>query len=124
MEIAGTAFVAHRALCRLFGTDCVCRKGVHQGGDPSILAHHATAGGDVQRILRYAPAAAAESSRSWIARCLAFNARSAVASIVLVIAFLLVGTTVNSSSSAPPWCVNEKNARSGAGPGSSGSFPI
>ena len=34
------------------------------GGDPSVLAHHAAAAGDVARILRYAPAAAAESSRS------------------------------------------------------------
>jgi DNA-binding CsgD family transcriptional regulator len=34
------------------------------GGDPSALAHHAAAAGDVPRILRYAPAAAAEASRS------------------------------------------------------------
>jgi DNA-binding CsgD family transcriptional regulator len=34
------------------------------GGDPSVLAHHAAAAGDVPRILRYAPAAAAEASRS------------------------------------------------------------
>jgi DNA-binding CsgD family transcriptional regulator/tetratricopeptide (TPR) repeat protein len=33
-------------------------------GDPSVLAHHAAAAGDVARILRYAPAAAAEASRS------------------------------------------------------------
>jgi DNA-binding CsgD family transcriptional regulator/tetratricopeptide (TPR) repeat protein len=32
--------------------------------DPSLLAHHAAAAGDVARILRYAPVAAAESSRS------------------------------------------------------------
>ena len=34
------------------------------GGDPSVLAHHAAAAGDVARVLRYAPAAAAEASRS------------------------------------------------------------
>jgi DNA-binding NarL/FixJ family response regulator len=34
------------------------------GADPSVLAHHAVAAGDVDRILRYAPAAAAEASRS------------------------------------------------------------
>jgi DNA-binding CsgD family transcriptional regulator len=34
------------------------------GGDPSVLAHHAAAAGDVPRILRYAPAAGAEASRS------------------------------------------------------------
>ncbi len=34
------------------------------GGDPSALAHHAAAAGDVPRVLRYAPAAAAEASRS------------------------------------------------------------
>ena len=34
------------------------------GGDPSLLAHHATAAGDVPRILRYAPEAAAEAARS------------------------------------------------------------
>jgi DNA-binding CsgD family transcriptional regulator/tetratricopeptide (TPR) repeat protein len=34
------------------------------GGDPSVFAHHAAAAGDVARILRYAPAAAAEASRS------------------------------------------------------------
>jgi DNA-binding CsgD family transcriptional regulator/tetratricopeptide (TPR) repeat protein len=34
------------------------------GGDPSVLAHHAAAAGDVPRILRYAPAAAAEAFRS------------------------------------------------------------
>jgi DNA-binding CsgD family transcriptional regulator len=34
------------------------------GGDPSVLAHHAAAGGDVPRILRYAPVAAAQASRS------------------------------------------------------------
>ena len=34
------------------------------GGDPSLLAHHATASGDVPRILRYAPEAAAEAARS------------------------------------------------------------
>jgi DNA-binding CsgD family transcriptional regulator len=34
------------------------------GGDVSVLAHHAAAAGDVPRILRYAPAAAAEASRS------------------------------------------------------------
>jgi DNA-binding CsgD family transcriptional regulator/tetratricopeptide (TPR) repeat protein len=34
------------------------------GGDPSVLAHHAAAAGDVPRILRYAPAAAAEAARS------------------------------------------------------------
>jgi DNA-binding CsgD family transcriptional regulator len=34
------------------------------GGDPSVLAHHAVAAGDVPRVLRYAPAAAAEASRS------------------------------------------------------------
>ncbi len=33
------------------------------GGDPSLLAHHATASGDVPRILRYAPEAAAEAAR-------------------------------------------------------------
>ncbi len=32
--------------------------------DPSVLAHHAAAAGDVPRVLRYAPAAAAEASRS------------------------------------------------------------
>ena len=34
------------------------------GADPSVLAHHAAAAGDVARVLRYAPAAAAEASRS------------------------------------------------------------
>ena len=34
------------------------------GGDPSVLAHHAVAAGDVSRVLRYAPAAAVQSSRS------------------------------------------------------------
>ena len=34
------------------------------GGDASVLAHHAAAAGDVARVLRYAPAAAAEASRS------------------------------------------------------------
>jgi DNA-binding CsgD family transcriptional regulator len=34
------------------------------GGDASVLAHHATAAADVPRILRYAPAAAAEAARS------------------------------------------------------------
>ena len=34
------------------------------GGDPSVLAHHAAAAGDVAAVLRYAPAAAAEASRS------------------------------------------------------------
>ena len=34
------------------------------GADPSVLAHHSAAAGDVTRILRYAPAAAAEASRS------------------------------------------------------------
>jgi DNA-binding CsgD family transcriptional regulator/tetratricopeptide (TPR) repeat protein len=34
------------------------------GGDPSVLAHHAAAAGDVARVLRYAPTAAAEASRS------------------------------------------------------------
>jgi DNA-binding CsgD family transcriptional regulator/tetratricopeptide (TPR) repeat protein len=34
------------------------------GADPSVLAHHSVAAGDVPRILRYAPAAAAEASRS------------------------------------------------------------
>ncbi len=34
------------------------------GGDSSVLAHHATAAGDVPRILRYAPAAAVEAARS------------------------------------------------------------
>ncbi|MGY1770898.1 ATP-binding protein [Blastococcus sp. SYSU D00813] len=34
------------------------------GGDPSLLAHHAAAAGDVARVLRYAPAAAAEASSS------------------------------------------------------------
>jgi DNA-binding CsgD family transcriptional regulator len=34
------------------------------GGEPSVLAHHAVAAGDVPRVLRYAPAAAAEASRS------------------------------------------------------------
>ncbi|MGD9531172.1 ATP-binding protein [Pseudonocardia sp.] len=34
------------------------------GADPSVLAHHAAAAGDVPRILRYAPAAAAEAARS------------------------------------------------------------
>ena len=33
-------------------------------GDASALAHHAAAAGDIKRILRYAPAAAAEASRS------------------------------------------------------------
>ena len=32
------------------------------GGDPSVLAHHAAAAGDVPRILRYAGAAAAEAA--------------------------------------------------------------
>ena len=34
------------------------------GADPSVLAHHAVAAGDVPRILLYAPVAAAEASRS------------------------------------------------------------
>ncbi|GAA2900532.1 AAA family ATPase [Pseudonocardia halophobica] len=34
------------------------------GGDVSVLAHHAVAAGDTDRVLRYAPAAAAEASRS------------------------------------------------------------
>jgi tetratricopeptide (TPR) repeat protein len=34
------------------------------GADLSVLAHHAAAAGDVPRMLRYAPAAAAEASRS------------------------------------------------------------
>ncbi len=34
------------------------------GGDPSVLAHHAAAAGDAARVLRYAPEAAVESSRS------------------------------------------------------------
>jgi DNA-binding CsgD family transcriptional regulator/tetratricopeptide (TPR) repeat protein len=34
------------------------------GGDASLLAHHASAAADVTRILRYAPAAAAEAARS------------------------------------------------------------
>ena len=34
------------------------------GGDPSLLAHHATAAGDVARILRYSAEAAAEAARS------------------------------------------------------------
>jgi DNA-binding CsgD family transcriptional regulator/tetratricopeptide (TPR) repeat protein len=34
------------------------------GGDASVLAHHAAAVADAPRILRYAPAAAAEASRS------------------------------------------------------------
>jgi DNA-binding CsgD family transcriptional regulator/tetratricopeptide (TPR) repeat protein len=34
------------------------------GGDPSVLAHHSAAAGDAARVLRYAPAAAAEASRS------------------------------------------------------------
>ena len=34
------------------------------GGDASLLAHHATAAGDVQRILRYTAEAAAEAARS------------------------------------------------------------
>jgi DNA-binding CsgD family transcriptional regulator len=34
------------------------------GGDASVLAHHATAAGDVPRILRYAAVAAAEAARS------------------------------------------------------------
>ena len=34
------------------------------GGDASVLAHHATAAADVPRILRYAPAAAADAARS------------------------------------------------------------
>nr|WP_239522712.1 AAA family ATPase [Geodermatophilus sabuli] len=34
------------------------------GGDPSVLAHHAVAAGDVPRIVRYASAAAADASRS------------------------------------------------------------
>jgi DNA-binding CsgD family transcriptional regulator/tetratricopeptide (TPR) repeat protein len=34
------------------------------GGDASVLAHHAAAAGDVPRVLRYAPAAAAEAARS------------------------------------------------------------
>ena len=33
-------------------------------GDPSVLAHHAAAAGDAARVLEYAPAAAAEASRS------------------------------------------------------------
>jgi tetratricopeptide (TPR) repeat protein len=34
------------------------------GADASVLAHHANAAGDTARILRYAPAAAAEAARS------------------------------------------------------------
>ena len=34
------------------------------GGDSSVLAHHAVAAGDEQRILHYAPAAAADAARS------------------------------------------------------------
>ena len=34
------------------------------GGDASVLAHHAAAAADTARILRYAPAAAAEAARS------------------------------------------------------------
>jgi DNA-binding CsgD family transcriptional regulator len=34
------------------------------GGDASVLAHHAAAGGDAARVQRYAPAAAAQASRS------------------------------------------------------------
>ena len=34
------------------------------GSDPSVLAHHAAAAGDATRVLEYAPAAAAEASRS------------------------------------------------------------
>jgi len=34
------------------------------GGDASVLAHHAVAAADARRILRYAPAAAVEASRS------------------------------------------------------------
>lgn len=34
------------------------------GGDTSVLAHHAAAAADVPRILRFAPAAAAEAARS------------------------------------------------------------
>ena len=34
------------------------------GAEPSVLAHHAVAAGDAARILRYAPAAAAEAARS------------------------------------------------------------
>jgi DNA-binding CsgD family transcriptional regulator len=34
------------------------------GGDASVLAHHATAAGDVPRILRYAPVAAADAARA------------------------------------------------------------
>jgi DNA-binding CsgD family transcriptional regulator len=34
------------------------------GAEPSVLAHHAAAAGDGARVLRYAPAAAAEASRS------------------------------------------------------------
>lgn len=34
------------------------------GGDASVLAHHAVAAADVPRILRYAPAAAADAARS------------------------------------------------------------
>ena len=34
------------------------------GAEPSVLAHHAAAAGDVARILRYGPAAGAEASRS------------------------------------------------------------
>ena len=36
--------------------------------EPSVLAHHAAAAGDVPRVLRYAPAAAAEASRPGPAR--------------------------------------------------------
>ena len=34
------------------------------GAEPSVLAHHAAAAGDIPRVLRYARAAAAEASRS------------------------------------------------------------
>ena len=34
------------------------------GAEPSVLAHHATAAHDTPRVLRYAPAAAAQASRS------------------------------------------------------------
>ncbi|HYP46003.1 MAG TPA: AAA family ATPase [Propionibacteriaceae bacterium] len=33
-------------------------------GDPSVLAHHAAAAGDIARILQYAPVAAADAARS------------------------------------------------------------
>ena len=46
-------------------------------GDPSVLAHHAAAAGDAPRILRYAPAAAAEAARSGARReAIAFYERA------------------------------------------------